>query len=216
MSRCTIPVVVALVIGAGAGYFGARYMGCPAVLGTSKMGNDKQCQLYRAMDKLWAEHVLWTRQFIVSAVAGLGDVDVAAQRLLKNQEDIGNAIVPVYGEDAGKQLTKLLKDHILIAADLVKAAIAKDNAKVKDLDAQWHANAQDIAAFLSGANPNWPQEALVSMLNNHLELTTKELQYRLKQDWKTDITNYDKLFDQAHEMGNALSEGIIKQFPDKL
>jgi hypothetical protein len=46
--------------------------------------------------------------------------------LLRNQEDIGNAVVPLYGDDAGKGLTDLLKQHILIAVDLVEADKAGD------------------------------------------------------------------------------------------
>jgi hypothetical protein len=44
--------------------------------------------------------------------------DAASKRLLKNQEDIGNAIVPYYGAAAGTKLTDLLKQPILIAVDL--------------------------------------------------------------------------------------------------
>ena len=69
--------------------------------------------------------------------------------MLKNQEDIGNAIVPYYGAAAGQQLTDLLKQHILIAVDLVSAAKAGDQAKQNDADRRWHANAADLATFLS-------------------------------------------------------------------
>jgi RNA polymerase sigma factor (sigma-70 family) len=44
--------------------------------------------------KLWEEHVQWTRLVIVSFAAGLPDFDAAVARLLRNQEDIGNAIKP--------------------------------------------------------------------------------------------------------------------------
>ena len=57
--------------------------------------------LNAAMRRLWADHVIWTRQYVVAAVGGNPDADAAAARLLKNQEDIGNAVVPFYGEDAG-------------------------------------------------------------------------------------------------------------------
>ena len=58
-----------------------------------------------ALRKLWSDHVIWTRQYIVAAVAGTPDADAAAGRLLKNQEDIGSAIVTYYGQDAGDGLT---------------------------------------------------------------------------------------------------------------
>ena len=50
--------------------------------------------------KLWSDHVIWTREYIVAAVAGTPDADAAAGRLLKNQEDIGAAIGPFYGQAA--------------------------------------------------------------------------------------------------------------------
>src|SRR5438552_13270067 len=78
------------------------------------------------MRKLWEDHITWTRLYIVSVAAGLGDKDQTAQRLLQNQVDIGNAIKPFYGEDAGNKLTALLKEHILGAADLLAAAKASD------------------------------------------------------------------------------------------
>ncbi len=212
-SKVLVTALIALVVGAVGGYSGAHYFECPQ--SSCATLNEAQCALRRGMEKLWAEHVIWTRQFIVSSVAGLADAGAAAQRLFKNQDDIGNAIVPYYGQDAGTQLAKLLREHIAIAADIVKAAMAKDNAKVKELDAKWHANAVDIATFLSAANPNWTKEGLTSMLNEHLALTTKEVLDRIGGKWDDDISNFGAIFDQARMMGKDLADGIIKQFPNK-
>jgi hypothetical protein len=74
------------------------------------------------MRRLWADHVIWTREYIVAAVGDRPEADSAAARLLKNQEDIGNAVVPFYPEQAGAALTDVLKRHIMIAVDLVAAA----------------------------------------------------------------------------------------------
>lgn len=179
--------------------------------------NSRQCALRDTLDTLWEEHVMWTRQFIVSSVAGLGDAALDAQRLLKNQDDIGNAIVPFYGKKAGADLAKLLRQHISIYADIVKFAIAQNNKKVDSLYTQWYANAAAIAKFLSKLNPkNWTEQELKAMLNEHLKLTGQELQLRLQGNWAADIANYDQIFKQAHMMGDALAEGIIKQFPNKV
>src|SRR3954471_12360959 len=94
-----------------------------------------------AMRKLWEDHVTWTRLFIISAAAGLPDKDATTQRLLQNQTDIGNAVSSYYGKDAGTKLTSLLRDHILIAADLVGAAKGGATAKVDSLNKRWRANA---------------------------------------------------------------------------
>jgi hypothetical protein len=171
--------------------------------------------LKESMRKLWTDHVVYTRNYIIAAVANDPSASAVATRLMRNQEDLGNAIVPYYGSAAGAKLTSLLKDHINIAVDLVAAAKAGDNAKVSDADRRWHANAVDIATFLSGANPNWPRQTLVDMLNEHLRLTTEEATARIQKRWSDDIMTYDKIYDQALHMADALADGIVKQFPTR-
>src|SRR5689334_25265606 len=116
------------------------------------------------MRKLWTDHVVWTRDYIVAAVGDQPDAQAAAGRLMKNQEDIGNAVAKYYGAAAGQQLTTLLKQHISIAVDLIKAAKAGDKAAQQQASDKWQQNAVDIATFLSKANPNWPKDALVNMM----------------------------------------------------
>ena len=156
------------------------------------------------------------RVYIISALAGLPEADTAAQRLLQNQVDIGNAVKPFYGDQAGNQLTSLLKVHILTAADLLAAAKSGDNAKFEAANKSWYDNANQIAAMLNSANPDeWPLSDMQSMMKSHLDLTLEEATARLKQDWTGDIAAYDKVHDEILGMADMLSDGIIKQFPDK-
>jgi hypothetical protein len=172
-------------------------------------------ELKMQMRKLWEEHIAWTKLYIVSAVNGLDSTDKYAARLLKNQEDIGNAIKPVYGDAAGDKLTALLKDHILLAAELVKAAKAGDSAAAAEAEKKWYANGDDIAGFLSGANPNWTKAALKEMMDTHLSLTKAIAVAALNKDWDADIKATDSNHDHILMMADALSAGIVKQFPKK-
>ncbi|HYB03160.1 MAG TPA: hypothetical protein VED17_01770, partial [Nitrososphaerales archaeon] len=138
-----------------------------------------------------------------------------ATRLLKNQDDIGNAIVPFYGKEGGANLTGLLKQHIMIAVDLVAAAKSGDNAKFSESDQRWTQNARDIATFLSGANPNWLKDDLIDLLGQHLSLTKKEAVARLTQKWDEDVEAFDDIFVEINTIADTLSTGIIKQFPEK-
>ena len=167
------------------------------------------------MRKLWEDHITYTRNYIISALADLEDTDKVAERLLKNQDDIGNAIKPIYGDEAGKKLALLLRDHILVATEVVKAAKAGNNEELAKANKKWEANADDIATFLSGANPNWPRQDLVNMLYKHLELTTGEVVSRLKKDWVADIDYYDRGHEHMLMFADVLTDGIIKQFPMK-
>jgi len=174
-----------------------------------------QEDLRMAMRKLWEDHITYTRNYIISALADLGDKDAVAERLLKNQEDIGNAIVPYYGDDAGKKLTSLLRDHILIAVEVVKAAKENNKDALDQSQKKWTSNADEIAVFLSGANPNWNKDELTKSLHKHLELTTGEVVSRLNKDWKADINSYDKGHEHMLMFSDTLADGVQKQFPDK-
>jgi hypothetical protein len=168
-----------------------------------------------AMRQLWEDHIVYTRNYIISAVADLPDVDAVAARLLRNQDDIGSAIAPYYGDAAGKALAALLRDHILIATEVVTAAKAGDEQQIADAQAKWSANGKDIAAFLSEANPNWPKADLEEMLQVHLDLTTGEVVGRLQQDWEADIRSYDEGHAHMLMFADMLADGLVKQFPEK-
>ncbi len=166
------------------------------------------------MRKLWEDHITWTRLFIVSFAADLPDLGPTTDRLLQNQTDIGNAIKPYYGDAAGDQLTELLRQHILTAADLLAAAKAGDTAAFNEANAAWYANANDIAAFLHSANPDiWPLDDLQAMMSAHLDLTLEEGAARLHGDFAGDIAAYDKVHGEILQMADMLSLGIIDQFP---
>ena len=168
------------------------------------------------MRRLWFEHVQWTRLAIVSFAAGLPDLQPTLARLLRNQNDIGTAIAPYYGAKAGKQLTTLLRAHILGAVDVLKAAKAGNASGLARAQQRWNANSDSIAAFLSSANPqNWPRAALRSMLRAHLAVTTKEAVARLEGRWAADVKAADEVERQMLHMADALSAGIVAQFPQR-
>jgi len=176
---------------------------------------NKATQLHQDMRKLWTDHTVWTRNYIVAAVDDRPDAQAAANRLMKNQEDIGNAVAAYYGQAAGQQLTSLLKQHIAIAVDLIKAAKTGDQAAQKVANDKWQQNAVEIATFLSKANPNWPNAVLSDMMKMHLATTTDEVVARLKHDWEGDVRAYDAVYNHILMMADALSDGIVKQFPEK-
>jgi hypothetical protein len=107
------------------------------------------------MRKLWEDHVTWTRLAIVTFADRSPGFDATAARLLQNQTDIGNAIALFYGTAAGQQLSNLLHDHITIAVALLQDARAGDTAAFGSDKASWYANANQIADFLSAANPRF-------------------------------------------------------------
>jgi hypothetical protein len=175
--------------------------------------SQKELALRNDMRKLWEDHVTWTRLAIISLTTDAPDTEATVGRLLRNQDDIGDAIKPFYGDAAGEELARLLREHILIAADIIAAAKAGDADGVANGQARWRANADEIAAFLNAANPrSWKLDEMKEMLYEHLSLTTTEVVSRLTGDWDADVAAYDQIHLQILEMADELSTGIVKQF----
>jgi hypothetical protein len=168
-----------------------------------------------AMGKYWEDHITWTRLYIVSALSDAPDLPETTQRLLQNQVDIGNAIRPFYGDAAADQLTGLLRQHILIAADVVGSARANDVSGLNTNMQRWQANADEIGDFLGAANPQqWPADKMKAMMREHLDLTTAEVVARLHGDWAGDIAAYDRVHLHILVLADDLTNGIEAQFPD--
>jgi hypothetical protein len=173
-------------------------------------------EFHDAIRRLWVDHVTWTRLFIVSFVADLPDLQATTDRLLQNQVDIGDAIEPFYGQAAADELTALLREHILTAADLLQAAKSGDDAAFAEAKDAWYANADEIARFLHRANPrNWPLADLREMMKEHLDLTLTEAAAQLGGDYTKSVATYDDVEDEILHMADTLSDGVIAQFPKR-
>lgn len=184
----------------------------------SKKGEiaSSKAEMFRGdMRKLWTDHAVYTRLYIVSAVNDMSDQEELLERLLKNQEEIGEAIKPVYGEDAGNKLTALLKDHIGYAGEVVGAAVKKDAIALGKADLKWRQNADEISEFLAGANPNWKKDDLKKMLTDHLDITRQEAVDIIAGRADASISDFDKVNSQILQMADALAAGVVKQYPDK-
>jgi hypothetical protein len=169
--------------------------------------------LHNDMRRLWEDHVTWTRLAVISLTTGSADTDTTVGRLLRNQVDIGNAVKPYYGRAAGAELTRLLREHITIAAGLIAAAKDGNQAALASSQKRWEANADKIARFLSRANPRWKPAPTRAMMRDHLRLTTREVVARLQHKWAADVAAYDAIHRQALHMADMLSTGIAAQFP---
>jgi len=178
------------------------------------------CDLKSDMRKLWEDHIIWTRNVIFNIIDELPGTTEAVNRLLQNQVDIGNAIKPYYGENAGNELTALLHDHITIAADLLTALKNDNTPPFGDTPAfttayaAWVANADAIAALLSSVNPNWPLAEMTAMMHEHLAATGAEALARKNANYPADVTAFDNVHIQILAMADMLTEGIVKQFPN--
>ena len=178
--------------------------------------NAAQSAFHDQMRKLWEDHVTWTRLAIVTFADGSPGFDATAARLLQNQSDIGDAIKPYYGDAAGNRLTALLRDHISIAVEILTAARDGNTSAFDAASTRWYANADDIADFLSAANPrSWPDSVLRADMKAHLDQTLSEAAHELHGEYAAGVTDYEAIHRHILMMADTLSAGVVAQFPSR-
>jgi hypothetical protein len=176
----------------------------------------KASALHDNMRTLWEDHGSWTRMAIVGFADNSPDLQPTEDRLLANQADIGNAVKPYYGEDAGNKLTDLLKQHIQTAVGVLQAAKTGDPAQLNQAKAAFYANGNQIADFLTNANPqNWPREATQNMMKTHLDQVVQMGSDELTHHYAESVNDWNAYRDHFLAMADTLSDGIVKQFPNR-
>jgi hypothetical protein len=177
--------------------------------------SEQEVRLSNAMRLVWEQHVYWTRMTINSIAFDLPDLDAVTARLLRNATDMGNLLKPFYGNRIALMFSNLIREHLLIAAELVKAAKAGNQKAVADAERRWYANGEEIAVFLSKINPFISRDEFQEMFFEHLALTTKEALFILQNNFQSSITVFDKIEAEALQMANTITNAIVKQFPRK-
>lgn len=168
---------------------------------------------FMAMNRLlWMEHVNWTRMTIISIVFNLPDLPFVQQRLLRNATDLGNCLRPFYGDSVADRYAALIKEHLVIAAQLVTAAAKGDATTAEAKEREWYRNADDIAFFLHTINPYLSREAVQKMFYTHLALTKNEAVTMIQKDYQADVEVFDEIEAEALAMSDMIASTIVMQF----
>ncbi|QWG31215.1 acetylglutamate kinase (plasmid) [Bacillus mycoides] len=173
----------------------------------------QKVNLSNSMRSVWEQHVYWTRMTIISIAFGLPDIDVVTARLLRNAVDMGDLLKPYYGNEIATMYNNLIREHLVIAAELVKAAKAGKQETATAAEKKWYVNGAEISQFLNRINPFISREGFQKMFFEHLALTKTEAVLMLQGDFKSSITVFDKIEAEALQMADTITIAIVKQFP---
>ena len=216
-NKIAVWIIAALVVGGSVGCVaGDQKAAATPEMTSHSETSEAEVALRNGMRNLWSDHMQWTYATVDAFFHNQAALQPTLERLLQNQEDIGNAIKPYYGEEAGDKLTDLLTTHINQAVPVLTAAQAGDKAALDKALSDWHANAKEIADFLSAANPeNWPTSATEPMMKEHIDTTTVYATDLLKGDYAMAVKNFDEANEHMMMLADVLTDGIVAQFPDK-
>lgn len=121
---------------------------------------------------------------------------------------------PNFDLSVANRIENLLTEHLSIGKDLIVALKNNSQRLANELNDKWYKNANEMANFFSSINPYYSREKLCDMLYDHLELTSDEVDARLKKDYKADINAFDKVQREVLNMSQYFVDGIVRQFPN--
>ncbi|MCL1949495.1 MAG: hypothetical protein FWF59_07165 [Turicibacter sp.] len=163
--------------------------------------------------KLWAQHAAWTDQAIRAILDDTPAQGEIVDRLLRNQDDIGDLFKAFYGNDAGAEVARILRGHIQLAGEVLTALRNDDKAAYKEAMTKWYANGDEFARYLNSLNPYWDTDVVRKMMEMHLGIIEKQAEAHHSQQWDKEIHFSDKGDKHLEEMADFLAAGIINQFP---
>jgi hypothetical protein len=177
-------------------------------------------ELKMAQRDLYVNHIFWVRSLVVATRFGDKKAATEADEYgLKNAKAIGESIAPVYGKAAGEKFATLFVGHYSAVKSYMTAAFAnsfKGNPALKKAAVdRLMKNADEIAAFVSSANPNLPKGTVYGLLLTHGQQHVMTIDATAKKDWGKEADMWDPMVKHVYALTDALADGIAKQFPDK-
>jgi hypothetical protein len=180
----------------------------------------KVADLKMGLRDLLVNHIFWVRDLVISTRLGVkalvGEGDEYGE---KNAKAVGHSIDPFYGQAAGAKFARLFVGHYSAVKDYMNAAFKnnyKGSASLKKaaLDELMN-NANEIAAFLSSANPNLPKGTVYGLFLTHAQQHMRAIDATAKKDWAGEADMWDPMVKHDYTMADAIADAIAKQFPDK-
>ena len=130
--------------------------------------DQKTFQTAVALRDLWLGHIFWVRNVTVAAIDKNDSAIKAAEtQAVANAQAIAASIEPFYGAAAKEKFFKLLAGHYGAVKAYLVAAVAGDVSAQAKATQSLTSNADEIATFLSQANPYLPKDAVQGLLLAH-------------------------------------------------
>jgi hypothetical protein len=176
----------------------------------------KQAATQDALRDLWVEHVFWIRNYVVAtATDNNAAKKVAVEQVVANATAISAAVGSFYGEQAGKQMLNLLGGHWSAVKDYSDATFTTNAQGQQKAAERLTSNAKQIAAFLAGANPYLPEDALIGLLSAHGAHHIAQVQQLSTGNYVAEAKTWSAMRLHMFTIGDALADGLAKQFPDR-
>jgi hypothetical protein len=169
-----------------------------------------------AMRDLWAEHIFWIRNVVLDQTTNNPVArDVAEKEVVANAKQIAGMITPFYGEPASEKLFDLLAGHYGAVKEYSDATVVGNTLWQHAALAHLASNADDIAEFLSGANPYLPKDTVRGLIAAHGAHHVAQINQFMERDYVQERQTWEVMKQHVYVIADALTTALATQFPSK-
>ncbi len=161
------------------------------------------------------EHVYLAGIAVYNAVINPDAFEASANVLDLNSQDLAASVGSVYGADAEEAFLGLWRSHIGMFVDYTVARVAGDMEGQQKAASDLAQYAEDFGAFLAGANPNLPADAVADLVGHHVMTLVPAVNAIVDGDAATAFTSLKTAAGHMSMIADALAAGIAAQFPEE-
>jgi hypothetical protein len=178
--------------------------------------DQKAFQTAVALRDLWLGHIFWVRNVSVAAI-DKNDLAIktAEKQAVANAQAIAASIEPFYGAAAKDKFFKLLAGHYGAVKAYLVAAVAGDVSAQAKATQSLTSNADEIATFLSQANPYLPKDAVQGLLLAHGGHHIQQIQQLRDRNYDAEAKTWEEMKEHVYQIADATADALAKQFAKK-
>ena len=176
--------------------------------------NEKTSHTAAALRDLWVDHIFWVRNVSLAAINNNdAAMKAAEQQAVANATSIAASIEPFYGAAAKEAFFKLLAGHYGAVKAYLVATVGDNTSAQASATQSITSNAEEIAVFLSKANPYLPKDALYSVLLAHGGHHIQQIQELKARNYAAEAKTWDDMKSHVYQIADATADALAKQFP---
>jgi hypothetical protein len=219
-SGVLIVAILALLVGAGAGYILSSRTNVNTNGNTTQSNNSaepdpatKAADLRVLLNNLETEHVSLAAAATRAGFDGDPAFQAAAASLDKNSNDLADAVGSLYGDEARSRFYEIWNSHIGFFVDYTKAAKAGDQAGMNKAVQNLNGYVEAVSDFFSKANPNLPKDAVKQLVGEHVMLLKNAVDKHGAKDYAASYKAEEEARDQIGKIADTMAGAIVKQKP---
>jgi hypothetical protein len=176
----------------------------------------KTSQTAAALRDLWIDHIFWVRNVSLATIdKNDAAIKAAEQQAVTNAQAIAASIEPFYGAAAKESFFKLLAGHYGAVKAYLAATVAGDSSAQATATQSLTSNAEEIAVFLSKANPHLPKDALHNLLLAHGGHHLQQIQQLKERNYASEAKTWEGMKNHIYQIADATADALAKQFARK-